>query len=84
MSIVKIGTDYHYVLFFDTEIDSSRGANTATQADAVLCVRCCAMVLRRTAEAADELLSCCCKEASGGGLAQVGEAQNQAGMVLSF
>ena len=76
MSIVMISTDYHYVLFCDAEIDSSRGANTDACA-----VRA---VLRHGAAQADELLSCCCKAASGGGLAQVGEARNQAGMFFSF
>jgi hypothetical protein len=52
MSIVMISTDYLYILFFDTEIDSSRGANT----DAVLCVWCCAMVRRTGGGRAAQLL----------------------------
>ena len=45
MSIVKIGTEYHYVLFFDTEIDSSRGANTGR--------RCAVCAVLRHGGAAD-------------------------------
>jgi hypothetical protein len=62
MSIVMISTDYLYILFFDTEIDSSRGANTdavlcvGANTDAVLCVWCCAMVRRTGGGRAAQLL----------------------------
>ena len=36
MSIVMISTDHHYVLFSDTEIDSSRGANIRCAVCAVM------------------------------------------------